>query len=432
MLRRARWQIPVAVVLGVAVWAFLSVASVHHRYFDLSVYQGAIRYWVHGHDIYGYLRPRASYGFTYPPFAALTMLPMAFVGWRLAIVLSVTLSVAAAGVVLYWLIDPIARRHGWTRWFALAIAAELAAAYEPMRETVTFGQVNLLLVVVVLGDLLLLVAPGRRLAGVGIGLATAVKLTPGFFVLYLLVTRRFRAAGVAVGTAVAATVLAAAVAPDESRVFWTDAVWDTDRIGDKAYVSNQSIQGVVARLDPGTPWSSVLSGLLAVGVLAVWLWRVRRARAAGNELAGFTLTAIAGCLLSPFTWVHHLVWIMPAFPLLVDDALAPSTGRRRRNTLLAVAIVGYGVLCSRLVWPFDRHHDSMWQQLGSDAYALVCLVLLCCLPVRGHPRSGRVEGEPHGRDVETVAQGIRPDRTVGDEPTALVEPARPLVAVQRP
>jgi alpha-1,2-mannosyltransferase len=420
VLRRARWQIPIVLAFGAAVWAFLSAVTVHHGYFDLSVYYGAIRYWADGHDIYGFLRPRASYGFTYPPFAALTMLPMAFVGWRLAILLSVVVSVVVTGIVLYWLVDPIARRQGWTRWFALAIAAGLAAAYEPMRETITFGQVNMLLVILVLADLLLLVAPGRRWAGVGIGLATAIKLTPGAFVLYLLVTRRFRAAGVAVTTAVAATVLAAAVAPDESRVFWTDAMWNTDRIGSTAYVSNQSLQGVVARLGLGTPWSSLLWGLLVLGVLGIWVRRIRQALAVGDEMTGFTLTAIVGCLVSPFTWVHHLVWIMPAFPLLVDNALAPSTGRRRRGALLGVALVGYAVLCSRLVWTFDRQ-NTVWQQLGSDAYALVCLALLCWLPVRRYLRSGGVEGEPHGRHVEAAADRMRPDGAVGDVPATLVE-----------
>jgi alpha-1,2-mannosyltransferase len=425
VVRRARWQVPVVLAFAGAVWAFLSVEAIRHGYFDLSVYRGAIRYWAAGHDIYGYLRPNASYGYTYPPFAALAMLPLAVVGWQPAILLSLALNLVSTAVVLYLLVDPIARRHGWTRWFTLAIAGGLAAAYEPMHETISFGQVNLVLVLLVLGDLLLLVAPGRRLAGVGIGLATAVKLTPAVFVVYLLVTRRFRAAAVAVAAATAATVLAAAVVPDASRVFWTDAVWNTDRIGSTSYVSNQSLQGVVARLHLGTPWSSLLWGVLAVTVIAVWVLRVRRA--AGDEPTGFTLTAIAGCLVSPFTWVHHLVWIMPAFPLLVAGALGAAG--RRRVALLAGAAVGYAVLCSGLVWHLDRQ-ETVWQQLGADSYALVCLALLVWLP--SPAQSARVEGEPDGRQLDLATGQVRPDRAVGDEPAPFVEPPGPLVAVERP
>lgn len=410
--RRAAWQVPVVLASVVGVWAFLSTFAVRHGYFDLSVYYGAIRYWASGHDIYGYVRPHAEYGFTYPPFAALVMLPMAVLPWRVAIAINVTLTVLASAAVLHWLVDPIARRQGWTRWFALAIAAVLAAAFEPMRETVNFGQVNMVLVVLVLADLLLLVAPARRLAGIGIGLATAIKLTPGIFVLYLLVTRRWRAAGVAVLTASAATLVAALIAPDESRVFWTDAVFNTDRVGARSYISNQSLQGAVSRLYLDQPWSSALWLGLAAAVLAVWWRRARAAARAGDELTGFTVTALVACLVSPFTWVHHLVWIMPAFALLVEAALA-SPGRRRRIGLLVLALAAYGVLCSRLVWPFDGD-QSLWVQPLADAYMLVCLAFLVFLPARRREGAARDRYlEPGGGSTPagsgtTDGGGVRP------------------------
>jgi alpha-1,2-mannosyltransferase len=426
-LRGAAWQVPVVLALALGAWAFLSVAAVRHGFFDLNVYYGAVRYWANGHEIYDYVRPHAEYGFTYPPFAVLAMSPMAIVSWHMAITISVTLTAIATGAVLYWSIDPLARREGWTRWFAIAVAACLAAAYEPMRETVNFGQVNMVLVVLVLADLLLLVRPGRRLAGVGIGLATAIKLTPAVFVLYLVVTRRWRAAAVAVGTATAATLLAAVIAPDESRVFWTDALLNTDRIGSKAFVSNQSLQGVVARIGLVAPWSTLLWAGLVLAVLAGWQWRARAAVAAGDELTGFTLTAIAACLISPFTWVHHLVWVLPAFPLLVDTALARSTRRPRRRLLLAFAVGGYVLLCSRFVWPYDAPRNFT-AQVYSDAYALFCVALLIVLPVRS---GGGRQGEAEGGDL-AVGDGVAAGGPVGDEPVPLVEPARPLVPVERP
>src|SRR5206468_5889176 len=106
----------------------------------------------------------------------------------------------------------------------------LGGAFEPLRETVNFGQVNMVLVLLVGADVLVLLNSERRLAGVGlgrlagigIGLATAIKLTPGIFIVYLLITRRWRAAAVAGGTTLAATILAGAVAPGASREFWTD------------------------------------------------------------------------------------------------------------------------------------------------------------------------------------------------------------------
>lgn len=210
--RRTFGQVVGVVLLAVAVAAFLSVAAVRHGFFDLQVYYGALTWWVHdGGELYDYLRPFTQYGFTYPPFAALVMLPMAYLPWPAAITVSVVASVVGSAVVIWWLVDPISRRAGWTRWFALAVALCLAAAYEPMRETINFGQVNMLLLVLVAVDLLRLLPAGNRWAGVGVGLATAIKLTPGVFIVYLLVTGRWRAAFTAMGAAAGATLLAAAL-----------------------------------------------------------------------------------------------------------------------------------------------------------------------------------------------------------------------------
>jgi len=383
--------------LGVLVAAFLSWAAVRRGFFDLNVYYGALNYWVHeGGQLYDYVRPRTEYGFTYPPFAALTMLPMALVPWPLAIVISSLLTIGAAVVMLYWLVTPMARRERWPVWVALSVAAILAAAFEPMRETFSFGQVNAVLLVLVLADFVLLLGRGSRLAGVGIGLATAIKLTPGIFIVYLLVTKRWRAAAVAAGTAAGATLLAAAIAPDASRIFWTEALWNTDRIGDLAYISNQSVQGVLARLDPIDP--SRLVWLLAVLlVLVVWVFRVRRAAAAGDELAGFALTGVAGCLLSPVTWVHHLVWLLPALILLVDRSLA-----RRRWAVLGLAVAAYAVLCSRLVWAWRVDFGGLDGFVFSNAYVWISLALLVGLPLLVGPLS-EAHRVAHLGEVDRVA-----------------------------
>ncbi|MFC0533117.1 glycosyltransferase 87 family protein [Phytohabitans kaempferiae] len=373
-----RIAVIVAVVLATA--AFLSVASIQHHFFDLKVYYGAINYWVHdGGQIYDWLKPDSKYGYTYPPFAALAMLPMAYVSWPVAAVISAAAAVVTGGLVVWWLVDPIARREGWTRWFAFAIAFCLAAAFEPMRETFTFGQVNTLLLFLVAADLLWLTGRGHKAAGVGIGLATAIKLTPGIFIVYLLVTRRWWAAFTASATAAVATLLAAALAPDASRQFWTEALWNTDRVGSLSFVSNQSLQGMVARLDPLHP-STVLWLVLVVLTLVVWAWRVRDA----DVRTGLALTGVIGCLVSPVTWVHHLVWLLPALILLFDRAL-----EARNRRLVAFAIFAYAMLISRFVWIWERGSPGVSGFVGSNMYVWLSIALLVLLPIperTGGPR----------------------------------------------
>src|SRR5262249_55272237 len=100
--RRAR--IVTVVAIGLAALSFDMFLAVRHGFFDLSVYYGAINYWMHdGGSLYDYLLPQNTYGFTYPPFAALTMLPMAITPWTVAIVISCVACIATSVVVIYWL-----------------------------------------------------------------------------------------------------------------------------------------------------------------------------------------------------------------------------------------------------------------------------------------------------------------------------------------
>ena len=334
---------------------FIATVPYHRDWFDLYIYYGTVDDWIrHGGRIYDYLRPGTGYGFTYPPFAAVCMLPMLLVGRTGAVVGCVLLSAAASVLLLRGPLRELPLGRG-----GLVVTGCLFVMLEPVRDTFSLGQVNLLLMALVYAD------GGRgRFGGVGIGLAAAFKLTPAIFIGYLLLTGRRRAAAVATGTALAATALGVLAAPRASWVFWTRALWDTHRVGALDYVSNQSLQGALARLGAGRPvWV-----LAVLAVLVLWAYRVRRATAVGDDEAGMALTGLAACLVSPVTWVHHLVWAVPAVALLAR------TGRR------AVAAVLYVVLCSSVVWLWRDDPSSMDGFLGGSTYVWICLGLLALWP----------------------------------------------------
>lgn len=395
VLSTDRGRLALVLVLAAAVGVFTATVPLLRDWFDLRVYYGTVDAWVHhGGRIYDYRVPGTTYGFTYPPFAALGMLPMALVGLRTAIAFGLLLNLAALAVVLVLLVGPELRRHGW---FGLALTACLLPLFEPLRDTFSFGQVNLVLLALVLGDARLLSRGRGRWAGVGIGLAAAIKLTPALFIVLLLLGRRRRAAGVATGVAAAATGLAAWAAPDASRFYWTDALWDTGRVGRLAYVSNQSVQGVLARLAaPGEP-SRALWATAVLLVLCVWAWRAWRALAAGDWAGAFALTGLAACLVSPITWVHHLVWLLPSFAVLL----------RHRRLRIAAAL--YGVLCSSVVWLWFDDASGLDGFLGSNTYTWITLGLLLWLPVGEAVRDGPDRAAVSGSGV--VSRGLRAVRT---------------------
>jgi alpha-1,2-mannosyltransferase len=325
--------------------------------------------------VYDWMRPGTPYGFTYPPFAGFVMAPMAFLPFAMVLVVATVATLVTTAILTWWFAGPLIERQGWTPWFAFAIAFCLAVAFEPVRETITFGQVNTLLLTLVAGDLLFGLARGRKWAGVGIGLAVAVKLTPGVFVLYLLLTRRWRAAATAVGTAAAATLFAAAIFPDQSREFWTSALWDTSRVGVLSYFSNQSERGFLARL----PIDQVAGEIWIAGVLATlvfWAWRILRTR--DDVLGGLALTGVLGCLISPVTWVHHCVWLLPAVIRCVDFGL-------RQRSRLYLAAVAYLLMTSRVGWLWEKGPRPPLEIIGGNLYVWLSLAFLIFTPVRERP-----------------------------------------------
>ena len=363
-------KIGIVAALALIATGIVYLAWTRNQFFDSKVYYGAIHYWFRDHGmVYDWLKPGTPYGFTYPPFAGLVMSPMALLPFGAVVVIAVIATVLTTALLTWWFAGPLIRRKGWTPWFALGVGSCLALAFEPVRETITFGQVNTLLLTLVAGDMLFGVARGRRWAGVGIGLATAVKLTPGVFILYLLITKRWRAAGVASATAAAATLLGGAVFPDESREFWTSALWDTNRVGVLSFLSNQSERGLLARL-PIDQVEAKVWIVCVLATLALWAWRVRTAP--DDIMGGLALTGILGCLISPVTWVHHCVWLLPAIVCCVAAL------DRRRVYLGAAA---YLLMTSRLTWVWEHPPDPPPVIVGSNLYVWFGLAMLVWTPI---------------------------------------------------
>jgi alpha-1,2-mannosyltransferase len=380
--RTVRWVLLglfVALVVGAHIWY-----RNRHDWFDLAIYRQAVNWWLDGHNIYDYTKPddiQGALGFTYPPFGALVLVPFALLGWIPAIVLYSIVTIAAVLVTTYWLLAPVARDKGWNLPFALVLAMTVISTLEPIRENYTFGQINMVLILLILADLLVVLPRGGRWGGVLIGIAAAIKLTPAIFIVYLLISRRYRAGLTAIAAAAVASLLAFAIMPKSSLRFWTDALWQGEGIGNAAYTFNQSFYGMLARLsEPHDPNRLIWAGL-ALLALGFGLWRARRAALAGDEVVGMTLTGIVGGLISPITWVHHIYWFVPAIIVLAAT--------RRRAWLAAVIAVTVGL--GLVSWfeqglPRDPWSHGVPGFLIENWYLLLMVALLFALPIRDRAR----------------------------------------------
>lgn len=379
-LRRAAVVTALATAVGLFLWWY----GDKHHFFDLKIYVSAVRWWQDGHPLYDYSQPDQVQGrlyFTYPPFAALLLWPFGYLPLGATITIFTVGTVVALAVTTWWLVSPVADHHQVPRWYAAGIAIPLVFAIEPTRETITFGQINMLLIVLILADLLFAVPAKSRWAGLGIGLATAIKLFPGIFILYLLVTRRWRAALVASVTGAAATLLAAVIAPRDSRDFWTVALWATDRVGRTDYTGNQSLLGVLSRLVAPDEPNRLIWLPVAIAVGAFGLWRAVRAATEGQEVTALTITGLTGALISPITWPHHLYWFIPAAIVLVD------AGRRWLwLALLTLAVSLFGVVSFGHGGTDPVPTDTVLEFLRRNAYVLLSLLLVATLPTHAMRR----------------------------------------------
>ena len=241
--------------------------------------------------------------FTYPPFAALLMVPLALLPAWLAAALWTGASVGALAAVVVVVRRALGRpAPGWL----VALVTGGALALEPVWQNLAFGQLNLFLMLAVLVDL---IRPERRWSGVLVGIAAGVKLTPLVFVVLLVLVGRRTAAGRAV-LAFAGTVAVGFVAAPGSSAYWSDGLVDAGRVGPPSLAHNQSVYGALTRLLDGEPptllWLAI-AGPIALAALIVGAAWMRR----GDRVLGTCLAALAMLLASPVSWSHHWVWAVP-------------------------------------------------------------------------------------------------------------------------
>ncbi|GAA4629680.1 hypothetical protein GCM10023196_052000 [Actinoallomurus vinaceus] len=389
---------------------------------DLKVYRWGGLLARHSDGLYD--RTIGGFAFTYAPiaaviFAGLSVFPMAALRWIMTLA---SLSALVTAVWITW------RTLGHRRSPALLGATLLVTAAalwtEPVQKTLWFGQINLILMTLIIADLRQ--GDGRRWKGAGIGIAAGIKFTPGIFIAYLLLTRRFRAAAVAIAVFALTIAVGFVALPHESRRFWGDRLFMApSRVGPVDWVGNQSLYGMLVRFLGGENAARPYWLGVATVVGAVGLWLAARQSRGGHEPAAVVTCATTGLLISPISWSHHWVWIAPALVLAADR----TAGRLRHAWAWAVAGVGLEALFGAWIFavpglpalpqglirtvPFGRHREDHWhgfELVRGNLYGLIALAAITALVIlavrRRHPAS-RGPRRRLGRSAAARVEGAR-------------------------
>lgn len=284
--------------------------------------------------------------FTYPPFAAFVFLPLSWLSWEASrwfwqlLCLFCLWFVVRKSLSLVGSNDP-RRAMLWTALFVWV---------EPVRTTLNYGQINLVLAALLIGTV---VGSRAWLGGVGVGVAAGIKLTPAITGLYFLVTRNFKAAAWSVAAFGGTVGLGYLLSARQSNQFWFELLGDATRVGPVGSAINQSLRGALSRTvgyDVQTGPLYLFGAAVAVGLTA---WALHSAVKAKDTLAMLVAVQFLGLLVSPISWSHHWVWAIPALLWLVY-------GKARGRLVTATAWAWLLAVGSYLISVLLILQESIW------------------------------------------------------------------------
>jgi alpha-1,2-mannosyltransferase len=399
---RAAVLIVAVLAVGVYLWVWGRRDGL-----DLRVYRDSVAVWRSGHDPYLATLTASRLSFTYPPFALLALSPLTWASFPVTLWLlwAADIVSAAACVVL------VLRDRGFAvdrrLWCgALSWSCMSVIILEPARSAASYGQVEFVLMFVVVADLL---ATSARYRGIAIGVAAAVKLTPMVFVLVFLARRDLRSASRALASFAACTAVSWLLWPGLPRVYWDHVVTHPARAGRVSYAGNQSWYAILHRPPFPATGSAAAWLLLSLATLAVAGFVAERCARANRQAAATISAAFAGLLISPISWTHHWVWV-----LLIPPMIA---GQRGREVPRAARIGLWGVVALTVTGPY------WWFGGGIPADVACALLPLCaagslaawaasCLAAGGGDGDEGLGGDDElgAGDVEASPAALAPGR----------------------
>jgi alpha-1,2-mannosyltransferase len=409
-LRDGRYLLVAAIIVEIlAIWFVHWIDT--RGYMDTEIYRLGGRAWLKGFQIYGDdLSPETpddgTLPFIYPPFAALVFAPLAWIPTDAAVLVVAVLSHLSILLTAYTLARSssyFAPRAGLVA-LAAAVVMPFITLIEPSRETLNYGQINLVLMALVAADCLLPRTKWPR--GLLVGIAAAIKLTPLGFLLLFLLRKDFRAAAVAVLTFAATVLLGLIAAPEDSADWWLDKIVSTGDSFGTVYAGNLTLRSLLAKQElTGTALNSFwLLGSIVLVVLAIL--GIRYALRVGNTALALMVNAVLVLLISPISWSHHWVWAAPTLALLFAMSLRHSW----YGVMLTVTFCALVVMIGpQWYLPYTNDRELDWtfsQQIVGNAYTLIGIGFLIAVAVAffRHPPRPRAQRPPHSsRDVDQAS-----------------------------
>jgi len=316
-----------------------------------NVWHGLPVYSPHAQTIPLYLGMPARPGYhfvtvnAHPPVSVLLGLPLSGFDYRIAHAIWNLISLGAllASVAI------IAGTLGVACQLRTWVLVAFLVLSGPLHTQLLYGQLNLVLLLLVTGVWWADRSGRPGWAGTLLGLATAIKFLPGLLFLYFALRRQWYALIAGIVAILVSGVLGIAVlGPEAFRAYRDSALpelyeWRAARL-------NCSIPGLCYKLfNPGTKGNPVvpivqaptvascLSAVGAVAILGAVALSTIRARSRSDCDLAFGLAVVGMLLVSPVTWDHYFLLLL--LPLALLWQRLPRTGPSRWVLLAAVTLL---------------------------------------------------------------------------------------------
>jgi alpha-1,2-mannosyltransferase len=313
--------------------------------------------------------------FTYTPFAAIAFALISFIPWWLCQQLSVAADIIALLAALWFTLGGLGYRQDKTRLAATLLGAAAVFWTEPVLRTMYLGQVNLVLMALIIWDLCQPdTAASKYWKGFGTGIAAGIKLVPLIFIPYLLLARKFRQAAMACAGFAFTVLLGFVILPADSSKWWFHGLFvQGGRTGFTGWAGNQSLDGLITRLTGSVngakpAWIAAAIVVGAAGVIAAALLDRK-----GYPVPALLMAALTGLLVSPISWDHHWVWIAPAALTAAHYAVKAwrrgNKQRKNKQPAAALAITAAAAVAWFGAWPARLFTARL--NLGNDSLGLL-------------------------------------------------------------
>jgi alpha-1,2-mannosyltransferase len=366
---------------------------------DLDVYVRGAAAMIHNEPLYSV----SMHGlpFTYPAFAAVVFVPFELLGevgarWALT----------TASIGCYVLVVAVCARRLRMSLAIAGLVGFAGLAFEPFARTILLGQINLVLLALIVVDCLVVPA---RYRGMLIGLATGIKILPGAFILYLILKREWWAVARAVAVFAVTVAAGGLFAPRDTWLFWSGGFINLTRFGPAAIIGgdNQSLSATLMRLSHDVSPPSIPLLLMSLGVLALGVVAAKRQIEAGNDVNGLVCIGFASLLASPVSWTHHWVWGVLALLVLVQS----------RRYVAAAVLAGVFVIGPMWFAPrgqFIELHQNWWQAAVCVSYVVIGLTYLIFFATSRQ----RSEARPSASRAPSIDQVMPVSATTKSNPDA--------------